>query len=257
MTRLLLSSLFLLSLVPLLPVDRSVQSADDVIEKHLAALGGRAALGKLTSRKSTGTVTIATPSGALTGPIEIYSKPPNKTRASMTLDLTAVGSAEKMTLEQKFDGTVGWTLNSMQGPSQIIGNQLHNMRNNVFPSPYLAYKEAGIKIELLPKEPVGGKEAIVLLVTPKEGSVARLFFDPETYLILRAVAKISSPELGDFEQTSEPSDYRTVDGVKVPFVLTNTSPVQSLTVRLEKVEHNVPVDDAMFVVKGSTDGAGR
>ena len=249
MSRLLLSSLFLLSLVPVLPAVRSVQTADDVIEKHLAALGGRAALGKLTSRKSTGTVTISTPNGALTGPIEIYAKPPNKTRAYMTLDLTALGSPEKMILEQKFDGTVGWTINSMQGPSQIVGNQLQNMRNNVFPSPYLAYKEAGIKIELLPKEPVGGKEAIVLLVTPKEGSVARLFFDPETHLILRAVAKVSSPELGDFEQTSEPSDYRTVDGVKVPFVLSNTSPVQSLTVRIEKVEHNVPVDDAMFVVK--------
>ena len=249
MNKLLLSSLFLASLVAVLPAVGSVQTADDVVEKHLAAVGGRAALGKLTSRKSTGTVTITTPQGALSGPIEISVKPPNKTRAYMTLDLTAVGSSEKMTLEQKFDGTVGWNVNSMQGQSQIVGNQLQNMRNNVFPSPYLDYKAAGIKVELLPKEQVAGKEAIVLLVTPKEGSVARLFLDPDTYLILRAVAKVSSAELGDFEQTSEPSDYRTVDGVKVPFVLTNTSPVQTLTIRLEKVEHNVPMDDALFVVK--------
>ena len=37
--------------------------------------------------------------------------------------------------------------------------------------------------------------------------------------------------------------------MKVPFVQTNTSPVQTVTIRLEKVEHNVPMDDAMFVVK--------
>ena len=257
MSKLLLSSLLLLSLAPALPTASSLQTADDVIEKHLAAVGGRAALGKLTTRKSTGTVTIATPNGSISGPIEIYAKAPNKTRAYMTLDLSAVGVSDKMTVEQKFDGTAGWTLNSMQGNSEIAGNQLQNMRNNVFPSPLMGYKAAGTKIDVLAKEKVAGKETIVLLLTPKEGSVVRMFFDAETYLLVRAIAKISSPELGEFEQTNEPSDYRVVDGVKVPFVLTNTSPVQTLTIRFEKVEHNVPIDDAMFVAKAPIEGTGR
>jgi outer membrane lipoprotein-sorting protein len=257
MSQLLLSSLFLLSLLPVLPRGSALQTPDDVIEKHLAAVGGRAALAKLTSRKSTGTVTITTPNGALSGPIEIYAKPPNKVRAYMQLDLSALGVSDKMVMEQKFDGTAGWTLNSMQGNSEIVGNQLQNMRNNVFPSPFMAYKAAGTKIEILAKEKVAGKDAIVLLVTPKEGSVARIFFDAETYLIVRTVSKLSTPEVGEFEQTSEPSDYRSVDGVKVPFVLTNTSPVQTLTLKHEKIEHNVPVDDAMFVVKSPIAGAVR
>ncbi|HYN09007.1 MAG TPA: hypothetical protein VES67_16610 [Vicinamibacterales bacterium] len=257
MSKFLLSSLFLLSLLPVLPTSSPLQTPDDVVEKHLAAVGGRAALGKLTSRKATGTVTITTPNGALSGPIEIYSKAPNKTRAYMQLDLTALGVPDKMVVEQKFDGTAGWTLNSMQGNSEIVGNQLQNMRNNVFPSPLMGYKAAGTKIEILPKEQLAGKEVIVLLVTPKEGSVARVFFDAETYLIVRTVAKISSPELGEFEQTGEPSDYRVVDGVKIPFALTNTSPVQTLTIRFEKIEHNVAIDDAMFVVKSPIDGTTR
>ena len=257
MSQLLLSSLFLLSLLPVLSPRNPVQTADEVIEKHLAAVGGRPALAKLTSRKSTGTVTITTPNGALSGPIEIYAKAPNKTRAHMTLDLSAVGLPDKMVVEQKFDGTAGWTLNSMQGNSEIVGNQLQNMRNNVFPSPLLNYKAAGTKIEVLAKEPVAGKDAIVLLVSPKEGSVARIFFDPETYLIIRTVAKISAPELGEFEQTNEPSDYRSVDGIKVPFVVKNTSSVQTLEIRLEKIEHNVPIDDAMFVAKSPVNSAAR
>jgi outer membrane lipoprotein-sorting protein len=255
MTRFLSSSLVLLTLLLARPMASRVQTADEVVEKHLAALGGRAALGKLTSRKSTGTVTIGTPNGDISGPIEVYSKPPNKTRAYMHLDLSALGMSDKMILEQKFDGTAGWMLNSMQGNTAIVGNQLHNMRNNMFPSPLMSYKTAGTKIEVLPKEQVGGKEAIVLLVTPKEGSVARVFMDAETYLIMRAIAKVNSPELGEFEQTSEPSDYRDVDGVKVPFLQKNTSPVQSITIRFDKIEHNVPVDDAMFVAKGPV-GAG-
>ena len=167
----------------------------------------------------------------------------------MTLDLSALGVSDKMVLEQKFDGTAGWTLNSMQGNSEIAGNQLQNMRNNIFPSPLLDYKAAGTKIEVLAKEKVGDKDAVVLLVTPKEGSVARIFFDAESYLVLKTVAKISSPEVGELEQTNEPSDYRVVDGVKVPFVIKNTSSVQTLEIRLEKIEHNVPIDDAMFVAK--------
>jgi outer membrane lipoprotein-sorting protein len=249
MRKLLLSSLFLLSLVPALPAASSLQTADDVIDKHFAAVGGRAALAKLTSRKSTGTVTIETPNGSLAGPIEIYAKAPNKTRAYMTLDLSALGVPDKMVVEQKFDGTAGWTLNSMQGNSAIVGNQLQNMRNNVFPSPLLDYKSAGTKIDVLPREKVAGKDAIVLLVTPKEGSAVRMFFDAETYLLVRAVLKISSPEFGELEQTNEPSDYRSVDAIKVPFVVKNTSPVQTLTIRLERIEHNVPIDDAMFSVK--------
>jgi outer membrane lipoprotein-sorting protein len=256
MTRLLSSSLFLLTWLLVRPAASPVQTADDLVEKHLAAVGGRPALSKLTSRKSTGTVTIGTPNGDLSGPIEIYAKPPNKVRAYMELDLTALGGPGKMVLEQKFDGTAGWMLNSMQGNTAIVGNQLQNMRNNMFPTPLMSYKAAGTKVDVLPKEQVGGKDAVVLLVTPKEGSVARIFLDAESYLIVRTISKISTPEVGEFEQTIEPSDYRSVDGVKVAFVVKNTSPVQSLTIRLDKVEHNVPIDDAMFVVK-SPIGAAR
>lgn len=239
-------SLLSLLLVPAVPLSTARQTADEVVEKHLAAAGGRDALGKLTSRKAIGTVMVTTPTGDISGPIEIYAKAPNKTRAVMQLDLSALGVSEKMVLEQKFDGAAGWTLNSLQGNTEIVGNQLQNMKNNVFPSPLLSYKAAGTKIELLPKEQVAGKDTIVLLMTPKAGSTARIFLDAQTYLIVRAIAKVSSPELGEFEQLNEPSDYRTVDGVKVPFVVKNSNPHQSVTIKLDKVEHNVPIDDAMF-----------
>lgn len=239
-----------LLLVPVLAVKASTQTPDEVVEKHLAALGGREALGKLTSRKATGTVTIATPNGDLSGPVEIFSKAPNKSRAVMQLDLSALGVPEKMNVEQKFDGTVGWALNAMQGDTEITGNQLENMRNNVFPSGLLNYKAAGTRIEVLPKQQLAGKDVIVLLATPKAGSAVRMFLDAETYLLVRTVATVNSPQTGgDLEQTAEPSDYRAVDGVKVAFVVVNSNPVQTVTIRLTKVEHNVALDEAMFSVK--------
>jgi hypothetical protein len=224
------------------------QSADAIVEKHLAAMGGRAALAKITSRRSTGTISIAIPSGVLAGPCEIDVQAPNKTRAYMALDLTPLGVPQQMVVEQKFDGVAGWSLNSMQGDAEITGDQLQNMRNNVFPSSLLDYKGAGTTLEVLPPETIGDRTFIVLLATPKAGSAVKMYLDSQTYLLARTYARYYSAAVGaDIEQTGELSDYRTVDGVQVPFHIVNANAQQTGTIDLTKVEHNVPFDDALFV----------
>lgn len=54
---------------------------------------------------------------------------------------------------------------------------------------------------------------------------------------------------GDIEQIVTLSDYRVVDGVKVPFQIVNRSPLQTVAVKIAKVEHNVALDDALFSKK--------
>ena len=225
------------------------QTADEIIEKHLAAVGGRPALGKLVSRQSTGTVTLSVQGNDLNGPYESYAKAPGKTRVVLKLDTTAVGGPGEMVIDQRFDGVNGFALNSLQGDITVSGNQLDNMRNGAFPSTMLVYKERGVKVEVLPREKLAGKEMIVLQFTPKAGSVSRVYFDPATYLVARTAAKVTSAEMGDFEQTIDFSDYRAVDGVKVAFQTVNTTPSQTVTVKLAKVVHNVTLDDAMFTKK--------
>jgi len=241
-----LGSLFLLlALVPQAS-SPSAQNGDAIIEKHLTALGGRDALTKLTSRKATGTVTVTTPAGPLSGPIEILLKSPNKSHVHMAFDLAAVGGPGTMTLDQGFDGTAAYSINSMQGETQVPAKQVDNLRNNVFPTPLLEYKQRDAQLEVRPNEKVGGKDAIVLQVTPKTGSPARMFLDAETYLLIRLVTTITNPQAGDIEQTTDLSDYRAVDGVQVPFRVVSTNPVQTVSISLDKVEHNVAVDDAVF-----------
>ena len=107
-----------------------------------------------------------------------------------------------------------------------------------------------MKFEVLPKEQVAGRDATVLVATPKVGPSMKLYFDPESGLLVRSVVRLNSPEQGEIEQMSEPSDYRTVDGVKVPHKIVNTSPGQTVTITITKVENNVALDDAIFVPKG-------
>lgn len=227
----------------------SAQNGDAIIEKHLAALGGRDALGKLTSRKSTGTVTLATQGGPISGTVETLMKAPNKSHVLMKLDLSAMG-AGTMTVEQGFDGTAGFSVNSIQGETPISAKQNDNLRNSVFPTPFLGYKDRGTRVDVMPSEKVGGKDAIVLLVTPKTGSPTRMFLDGETYLLVRLITSINSSQLGgDIEQTTDLSDYRAVDDVKVPFRVVTANAVQTVTIALDKVEHNVAIDDAAFAKK--------
>jgi outer membrane lipoprotein-sorting protein len=227
-------------------VPAQAQTADAVVEKSLAAMGGRGALAKLESRIATGSVVISTPETNLSGPLEIYLKAPNKARTLMRLDLSQFGAAE-MVIDQRCDGKTAVASNSLQGDREITGNQLQTMLNASFPTPLLKYKEAGAKVELVGKEKIGSREAFVLLYTPKTGSASRLFVDAETWLLLRVVVKVESPELGgEVEQTSDLSDYRDIDGVKVPFTVAVVNPVQKITLTLTKVEHNKPIDETMF-----------
>ena len=244
-TRRLIIAVLVLAWAPL----ASAQTVDDVIEKHLTAIGGRAALAKIKSRSMTGTIALATPVGELSGPVQVMNVAPNKARTLIKLDLSAVGAGE-MTVDQRFDGTVGFVADSMQGNRDITGNQLENMKNSTFPSPFLDYKDRGVTIELGGKEEIGGKDAYLLTVKPKTGSVVRQWVDADTYLPLRVAIKVEVPQMGEVEQTTEFSDFRDVDGVKVPFTLKSSSAAQSFTITLTKVEHNTKIDETLFVKPG-------
>ena len=222
------------------------QTADEAVEKALAAMGGRTALTKLTTRVITGTMTVSTQGVDVPGTIEMSYKAPNLARSFMKLDLSAYGGAE-MVIDRRCDGKTAFEINSQTGVKEITGNQLENMLNASFPTPFLSYKQAGARVEVAGKEKLGEKDVIVLVYTPKIGSVSKLYFDAQTWQPIRSVVKMNVPEAGgEIEQTTDPSDYRDVDGVKIPFTLVQSSPIQSLTIRIQKVAHNTPLDDTIF-----------
>jgi hypothetical protein len=240
----------LASLILTLAHAAAAQTADEVVEKHLAAIGGRTALGKLKSRSITGTITLSTPQGDITGSIETLNALPNKSRTLIKADLTALGLGPTV-LDQRFNGTAGYALDSVQGNHEVTGNQLENMRNGAFPTPLLNYKALGATVKLGEKEKVGERDAYVLVVEPISGSIVREYLDAETYLPIKMVVKVDVPQLGrEVEQTTEFLDYREVDGIKLPFELDVTSPVQNYTVKITKLEHNVKVDEALFSKPG-------
>jgi len=222
------------------------QTADDVVEKHLAAIGGREALGKLRSRIVSGSITLSTPGGDVTGTIEAYAKAPNKSRGLIKVDLSSFGAGQ-LVVDQRFDGTSGYVIDTLNGNRDITGKQLDIMRSGFFPTPLLKYKESGAKVELTGKEKVGSRDAHVLRVTLQTGTALKHFIDAEDFTLLKTLTMINAPQLGgEVEQTVEFSDYRDVDGVKIPYKSKSSNSAQTFTITVTKVEHNTEIDDKSF-----------
>jgi hypothetical protein len=222
------------------------QTADDLIEKCITALGGRAAFAKLTSQSASGTIVLSTPGGDVSGSIEILNAAPNKSRTLIKADLSSLGAGQ-LVMDQRFDGVSGYVLDSLQGNHDITGNQLDNMRNGAFPNGLLTYKKLGATARLGAKEKVGDRDAYPVDFDFPSGSVVHQYIDAETYLPIKVVVKVEVPQLGrEMEQANELLDYRPVDGVKVPFQIRSTSAVQNFTITFEHVEHNVAIDQSVF-----------
>ena len=237
----------LLAVLTLWSAPAPAQTADDIIEKHLAATGGRAALSKLTSRVSTGTISLTTPIGELKGTVEVYTKKPNKQRTLVKIDASAFGGTEIIN-DQRFDGTTGYVIDSFNGNRDITGEQLEAMKNGSFPNPLLTYKENGTTATLANREKVGTGDAYVILLTPKSGPGVKAFIDAETFLLVRTIISINVPQLGGpIEQTSDFSDFRDVDGIKIPYATTTSNPIQTVTATVTDVKQNVEIDDSSFV----------
>lgn len=224
----------------------SAQTADEIIEKSIAAMGGRAAHEKIKTRLTTGSLSIGTPAGDIAGTVEMYAAVPNKQRTVIKADLTALGAGQ-MVIDQRFDGTTGYAMDTMQGNREITGSQLDNMKAQGFPNPFLNYKASGMSVKLGAKEKVRDRDAYLLTFEPPSGFPIRTYLDAETYLPVRTIVRAEVPQMGQIEQMVDPTDWREVNGVKVPFKMTLTNSMQSITMTFTKVENNVTIDEKMFV----------
>jgi len=100
---------------------------------------------------------------------------------------------------------------------------------------------------------VNGKRAYRVVATPKVGSVQTFYFDAETALLLRSETTVTSAA-GQIAVTSEPADYRKVDGILTPFTSRVSLLGQQRTLTVDRIEQNVdlPADrcDPPAEIKG-------
>ncbi len=208
-----------------------------ILDRYIDAAGGRAALEKLKTRISKGKVEITTV--GLSGAVEVKAKIPNKQLSSV--DLAGFGA-----VREGFDGVVSWADAPGMGLREKDGAELaRDQRSKVFPRE-LKLKEAYERMEAKGAAKVAGADAWVIEASPKGGKPDRLYFDQKTGLLVREESTVESP-LGEMTFQIDLSDYRDVDGVKVPFLVKIPKPeTMGFQIKLDEVKHNVDVSDAEF-----------
>ena len=99
----------------------ALPSVDQILDKYVQAIGGKAAIEKLSSRVCKGTFEM----DQMPGPAaeEIYEKAPNK--QYMVTDAPSFGQARR-----GFNGGVGWEDNPQSGLRDITGPELAAMKRD-------------------------------------------------------------------------------------------------------------------------------
>lgn len=216
----------------------ALPTVEVVLEKYVNATGGRIAIEKIKSRVSKGTFEITSMAG-VKGAVEIYEKAPNKQAAF--INIPGIG-----TDAEGFNGTIAWELEPDSGVvHEKSGLELASARRDAEFYSELKFKEMYPQMTLKGIEKVGASAAYVIEAVPTEGSAEHFYFDTETGLLLRH-DYVEEGDGGKKPVEEYYSDYRAVDGIKVPFALHQKSPGMDFTIKINEVKQNVAIEDSKF-----------
>jgi hypothetical protein len=214
-------------------------SADQVLASYYDALGGKAALEKLTGKTTRGIAD--TPQGKLQ--FEIDQKAPNLYAISLSVPTTPPTLASAYA--EGFNGSAGWR-NTEHGSGDLEGPQLALARlSGVLFDPALLPAPRSITNRVR-VESINGHDCYVLNENTSEpGLFERLYFDQKTRLLVRRVL-LQRTLFGPLPITWDYDDYRDVHGVKVPFTVIHTDWINTVTFKADSVDLNPALDDKKF-----------
>ena len=209
-------------------------SADQLLEKYVQAAGGVAAIDKVTSRLMKGTIDF----GGKSLPIDIYAKDPDK-----RISFTHMPDGDSVTA---FNGREGWLGTPGRPLREMHGSDLDGA--SIDADLHLATHLTGMFSEMKVQgiEKVGDQTANVVVGQRAGKPPIILYLDQQSGLLIRLV-RYGETALGWLPTQIDYADYRTADGVKVPFRWTLARPSGRFTIQISELKQNVPVEDAKFV----------
>lgn len=233
----------LITLVALvaIPALTFAQTAGEIIDKNIAALGG--------ADKVAAVKTVQFDQNMNLMGTDMTGKVTTVIGQSSRTDITVMGQQ----ITQVVDGDKGWAINPMAGGSgaqaipddqvklqkantYVIGTELATAKNNKYP------------VELVGKEKLNDKDVFNLKVTRPEG-VVNFYVDAATYQLAGSKATVSMQGQSG-EVKSQYSNYKTIDGLTLPSTIELNTPAMpgSITMNLTNIVLNPKVDTAIFAM---------
>jgi zinc protease len=210
-------------------------TADQVLENYIKAIGGREAWKKLTTRISTGTIDV--PAMNLSGLVTVREKAPN--RSIFTVNFNGA------VFQQGFDGTIGWSNDPQNGLREQTGDELaETKRDSDFYHP-LDLQQIYSKMTVTGTDTIDDRDAYVVEASSGDLGTDKIYFDAQSGLVLRIVGQHHTME-GPATFTEDFSDFREVDGIKLPYTVHQESASSTFTIKFTEIRHNEAIEDAAF-----------
>lgn len=229
------------ALFALIAAPAAAQSVDGIVAKHIAARGGYEKLKAIRTIRITRTV--ATPFNRVQ--VVMYRKRPNLLRQEQT-------PPGQPTVARGINETAAW--DTQAGGKVVVrpepaAREAREIEAD-FDGLLVDWKEKGHAVTLAGKEMLSGGEVWKLQVTTKSGAARTIYLDAATLLDRRQTWTTKQPNGQVMEFTMDFSNWRDIEGVKFPFDIDEDRkgvPIsQSFAIYTEKIELNVPMDDALF-----------
>lgn len=218
------------------------QTADEIIDKHLQAMGGKDKLKAVQTQRMTGKMLMGQ---GMEAPFTLEMARPNKVRMEFTF--------QGMTGVQAFDGKSGWSVMPFMGktdPEAMPEEERKAMEEQAdIDGLLMDYKQKGHQVEYAGKEELEGTPVYKLKVNQKSGDISYVYIDAEQFLQLKQTGKrkIRGQEV---ESEMVFGDFKTVEGLVLPHSIEQkvTGAPAGMVMTISKVEINPSLDESRFTM---------
>jgi hypothetical protein len=184
-----------------------------ILDKAIKALGGEETLKKAeaVTWKSKGTITI----NGNENKFRIQATVQGLDRYRSEFDGEFDGNEFKAVAV--LNGNKGWRRfgdNNMEMDEDAVANEKRSVYLQVVPMRLLPLKDKGFKLEAGGDEKVGDKPAVSIKATGPDGKDFRLYFDKESGLPVKLVAKVIGFQGEEYTQETTYANYKDFNGIK-------------------------------------------
>jgi outer membrane lipoprotein-sorting protein len=231
----------LLVAAALTSVAAQAQTVDEVIARNIQARGGLEKIKAIHTLRNTSKLSF----GSFRATYLQENKRPDKVREEFALQ----GLAQVLV----YDGKIAWQISPFEGrkdPQLMTAEDAKSLIvDSDIEGPLVDYQAKGHKAELLGHDSVEGTDCFKVRLAMKNGDVRYYYLDADSFLELKL--EVQTTIRGTLQETEQYfGDYEKVDGVYYPFAVEQAQKgnAQRQKLSVEKIEINVPVDDARFVM---------
>ncbi|MEQ1744884.1 MAG: hypothetical protein ABMA02_05640 [Saprospiraceae bacterium] len=216
------------------------QSADEIIAKHIAAVGGDN-WKKVEAVKMEASISAEAAAGMAIGMTMTTIRD-----RSMRMDVSVMGMSQTSAI----NGDKGWATNPFAGqtdPEPMTADQVKAMKYQTdIDGTVIGYKEKGYTVEYIGKEDVDGTEAHKIKVNKGGKKVEYILYDPTNYYEIKNV-QVEEVDGKEVETTTVFSNFKAVEGIMMPHTMQQVNPMMgNTTINITSVTVNPLVDLKIF-----------